>query len=102
MKIDSRQINEILMALKDEYPQQVDISNLSLSDSVNAQAAMFYLAEKELICINCNEGQEILSAKITCEGIDYLEGNSLLRRLFSVSKVPIIQLVINLISVFMK
>ena len=71
-------MRRVLRRLAREYPSFVEISVHPELDTPDAHRTLFYLAEKELVeprAISNRPGQprEMLEAKITASGLDWLE-----------------------------
>lgn len=77
MNLSEDLITTVLKTLELEYPNMVETSRYPRIDTPDAHRIMFYLAEKDLIKAGeiSERGKfpEMLEAKITAKGLDYLD-----------------------------
>jgi hypothetical protein len=79
IQINRQKQYEILALLKDAYPGLLSISKMKYNDKEGLKATLYYLSEHRLIEIKTRDYQnqrsspEIMHARITAQGIDFLE-----------------------------
>jgi hypothetical protein len=77
MKLDRRLQRQVLEQLREFYPDLVDVTRVAGASQDHFQANLFYLEEQGLI-LGSHEhggGSPFVLARITAEGLDFLEGD---------------------------